>query len=200
MNESKICPLCGSDQVEQEEKIETISDSFGENVEVILAYDICKRCGMDGDFTGCNDTIIQEAVDALRAQTVTTILQYFSDHKANFAGMERALELPQRTLSKWKNGSTAPTAAGVTLVKFLRLFPWLTIVAENRFHLNTPLLTHIIESVKKISPDYGGTVSIGTSAPIAMDAKYTSIAPVEKYDPSGLDNVHQGHMNLAWQQ
>ncbi len=198
MSESKICPLCGSDQVEQTEKLETISDSFGESTEVKLAYDICKRCGMDGDFTGCNNSIIQETINALKSQTVISILQYFSDHNVNFAGMERALELPQRTLSKWKNGSITPTAAGVTLVKFLRLFPWLTIVAENRFHLNTPLLTHIIESVKKISPTYGITDDIGTSAPIAVDAEYTCITLGKTYDSLRQDNAQQERIDLAW--
>lgn len=47
------------------------------------------------------------------------------------ASMERALDLPNRTLSKWRTEGTS--MAGVTLVRLLRTFPWLLNVAAHDY-------------------------------------------------------------------
>lgn len=149
MTDKKICPLCGSDNIEQKNNIKEIYDPFGGHDKVTLAYDSCQECGMDGDFADTNDTFLQVAIDGLKSKAVINILQELADHKANFAGMERALELPQRTLTKWKNGSTSPSASGVTLLKFLKLFPWLLLVAENKFDFDTAQRIHLEDGIKK---------------------------------------------------
>jgi hypothetical protein len=67
--------------------------------------------------------------------------------------MERVLGLPQRTLAKWKNRSVVPSAAGVSLLKYIRVFPWLLEVAENdydyaisqKIHLSTAMNSFINE-------------------------------------------------------
>jgi hypothetical protein len=51
----------------------------------------------------------------------------------NLASMERALDIPQRTFAKWKNRSVTPSATGVTLLKFIKLFPWLVEVGDQKF-------------------------------------------------------------------
>jgi hypothetical protein len=57
-----------------------------------------------------------------------------SSNKISFSTIERILNLPQRTLTKWKNNISQPSAAGVALLKFLRVFPWLLNVAENLYN------------------------------------------------------------------
>jgi hypothetical protein len=150
MTDEKICPLCGFDDIAQSTKNETMCDPFGGCEEVPLVYDRCKRCQTSGDFSKINDTLIREALDRLRLKAVKNILQDFSEHKYNFAGLERSLELPQRTLTKWKNSSTPPNAAGVTLLKFLRIFPWLVEVANLKFDFDAAQQIHIEQGVKRM--------------------------------------------------
>ena len=150
MPDNTICPLCGSDNINQGETFETICDPFGGCKEVALAYDRCNQCKIDGDFAKKNDTLIREAIEELRLNAAKNILQDFAEHKFNFAGLERSLELPQRTLTKWKNGTTSPSAAGVTLLKFLRLFPWLVDVADHKFDFDEAQRIYIEQGVKSL--------------------------------------------------
>lgn len=143
MTNKKVCPLCGSDKISQTERHETICESFGGCRELSLFFDSCELCGTEGDFSNKNDELIKEVIKELKSEAVKNILKDFSEQKFNFAGMERALELPQRTLAKWKNGSASPSAAGVTLLKFLRLFPWLLVVAEKNFDFEVSQSIHI---------------------------------------------------------
>lgn len=143
MPTESICPLCGFDQITHQTRLEKVSNHFGGQKEILLAYDTCQRCGTDGDFANKNGALIREAIDSLKVESVKAILQYFSDNKVNLAGMERALELPQRTLAKWKRGSPPPSAAGVTLLRFLRLFPWLVDVANYNFDSEEGQQIHI---------------------------------------------------------
>jgi DNA-binding transcriptional regulator YiaG len=152
MPDKNICPICGFDQIDHEIRPETVSDYYCGQKEVSLAYDCCRQCGTDGDFGEQNDKLIREALDKMKAEYVKIILQDFAKSHMNFAGMERALELPQRTLAKWKNGTSAPSAAGVTLLKFLNLFPWLVDVADYNFDFNNAQRIHIKAAFDKLLP------------------------------------------------
>lgn len=152
MPDNNICPLCGYDKIDHEIRTETVSDHYSGSATVSLNYDHCQQCGTDGDFGKKNDKLIREALDELKADSVKDILEGFSRDNINIAGMERALELPQRTLAKWKSGTSSPTAAGVTLLKFLKLFPWLVDVADCDFDYDNGQRIHIQDAVGKILP------------------------------------------------
>jgi hypothetical protein len=152
MPDNNICPLCGYDKIDHEIRTETVSDHYSGSATVLLNYDHCQQCGTNGDFGKKNDSLIREAIDKLKADSAKDIIECFSRDNINIAGMERALELPQRTLSKWKNGTSIPTAAGVTLLKFLKLFPWLVDVADCNFDYDNGQRIHIQDAVNKILP------------------------------------------------
>ena len=152
MSDNNICPLCGSGDISHELRQETVSDNFLGHKEISLAYDLCQECGMDGDFTNQNDALISEAISELKTETVKVILQDFTHNNVNFAGMERALELPQRTLAKWKSGASIPTSAGITLLKFLKLFPWLVDVADYNFDFDEGQRIHIKDAFNQMLP------------------------------------------------
>lgn len=161
MNDGKICPLCGSDNIEQKETTETICYPFGGCEVVALAFDRCAQCYTEGDFAKSNDALIQEKIDSLKLQAVRNILNDFAEHNFNFAGLERSLGLPQRTLTKWKNAANPPSAAGVTLLKFLRLFPWLVEVAELKFDFDAAQRVHIENGMKRLLSDVSFNSSLG---------------------------------------
>jgi len=137
MNEKKVCPVCGSDQLEYLSTKETLQGDMGKEFITHRKYVKCMECGSQGDFFDENEETTEKALTKLNEVYVSEILEFFNKKNISFAGIERAVGLPQRTLTKWKNGISTPTAAGVALLKYLRVFPWLIEVAENKFDYDT---------------------------------------------------------------
>ena len=136
MNENKLCPSCGSDKIEHIVQKETINGDLGKNLSIDVPHDKCMECDFEGDILGENDKVIEKALSTLNEAYIDDVLSFFEERKINFAGVERAIGLPQRTLTKWKNRNSSPTAAGIALLKYLRTFPWLIEVAEHKFDFN----------------------------------------------------------------
>ena len=90
-------------------------------------------CESKGDFFDQNENIIEETIKNLKQKCVEDILKYFIDNKVSMSSIERALGIPQRTLAKWKNKRSKTSSAGIALLRFIRLFPWLLEVAENKY-------------------------------------------------------------------
>lgn len=128
-----ICPACGSDAVTVRKVEKEISLPYGGKTKLSVDEYLCSICGMEGDFTSANDKIISEAYDKANLAAVNNIIDEFVHHKISMAAMERALDLPQRTLTKWKNGLSHPSATGIALMKMAGTFPWLLEVAENNY-------------------------------------------------------------------
>jgi len=132
-----FCPVCGSDKLEPVVVKETIHGDMGKKLIMDRTHEKCMDCGSEGDFSGENEKAIEKTFSALNEAYVNEALDFFNEKKISFAGIERAVGLPQRTLTKWKNKSSSPTAAGIALLKYLRTFPWLIEVAEHKFNFNT---------------------------------------------------------------
>jgi hypothetical protein len=149
MNKDIHCPLCDSTEIETKVRIKALSEPFGGSAEAHVNEHHCDNCGMSGDFLKNNDDIIQEVLDQLKKKAAISILSDFANHDYNFSSLERALELPQRTLTKWKTtGKTS--AAGLTLLRFLRLFPWLIEVADKHFDFQEGQRTCINAALKTV--------------------------------------------------
>jgi transposase-like protein len=129
----RICPACGSENISENKKSIAIKEPFvgEENIEII--ENICHDCESTGDFYDQNDEIIEAKIKELKQRSVENILKYFIENRRSLTSIERALEIPFRTLAKWKNKTTKTSAAGIALLRFIRLFPWLLEVAENKY-------------------------------------------------------------------
>ena len=134
MNEKKLCPLCGSDKLEHISSNKIMHGDMGEEIIVDNKYVKCMDCGSERDFFDENENTTEKALSKLDDIYVKEVLDFFNEKNISFAGIERAVGLPQRTLTKWKNGNTTPTAAGIALLKYLKTFPWLIEVAEHKFN------------------------------------------------------------------
>ncbi len=128
-----ICPACGSDAVTGKKVEKEISLPYGGKTKISVNEYVCSSCGMEGDFTGANDKIISEVYDKANLAAVNNIIDEFVHHKISMAAMERALDLTPRTLTKWRNGLSHPSATGIALMKMAGTFPWLLEVAENNY-------------------------------------------------------------------
>jgi len=139
--------MSGSDKLERVVQKESINGDLGKTKIMELSHEKCMECGFEGDLFGENDKLIEEALSTLSEDYVNEALNFFIENKISFAGIERAVGLPQRTLTKWKNGISSPTAAGIALLKYLRIFPWLIEVAENKFDFNISQKIFIGEAI-----------------------------------------------------
>ena len=152
MNKQR-CPTCGSIDIIDEKKNILIKDPFGGQDNIEIHENICSLCGSRGDFFNQNETLIDETIKKLKQKSIENILNDFIDSKMSMSSIERALEIPQRTLTKWKNRTNVPSSAGVALMRFIKLFPWLLEVAENKYDYNEAQKIHINEAIQKLLPE-----------------------------------------------
>ena len=127
------CPVCGSERLSKKTNFMVINEPYAGNLEIQLNDYYCNVCEFEGSLDNSNDVAIKTAQKHLKQKSMTNILEFFSANNYNFASMERVLGLPQRTLTKWKSNQVAPSAAAISLFKFLRTFPWLLNIAEEKF-------------------------------------------------------------------
>jgi len=152
MNKQR-CPACGSIDIIDEKKNIFIKEPFGGQDIIEIHENICSICGSRGDFFNQNETLIDETIKKLKQRSIESILNDFIDSKMSMSSIERALEIPQRTLTKWKNRTNVPSSAGVALMRFIKLFPWLLEVAENKYDYNEAQKIHINAAIQKLLPE-----------------------------------------------
>jgi transposase-like protein len=129
------CPVCGSTNLEKKISKEILRGDLGKDAYYQRTSYRCLDCESEseGDSSKENTDAISFALDTLKKEYIKSTLDYFIDNKISFSSVERILNLPQRTLTKWKNDVSQPSAAGIALLKFLRVFPWLLNVAEHSY-------------------------------------------------------------------
>jgi len=152
MNKQR-CPACGSIDIIDEKKSILIKEPFGGQNNIEIHENICSLCGSRGDFFNQNETLIDETIKKLKQKSIENILNDFIDSKMSMSSIERALEIPQRTLTKWKNRINVPSSAGIALMRFIKLFPWLLEVAENKYDYNESQKIHINAAIQKLLPE-----------------------------------------------
>ncbi|MBA3063411.1 MAG: hypothetical protein FP833_10745, partial [Atribacteria sp.] len=151
MNKQR-CPACGSIDIIDEKKSILIKEPFGGQNNIEIHENICSLCGSRGDFFNQNEPLIDETIKKLKQKSIENILNYFIDSKMSMSSIERALEIPQRTLTKWKNRTNVPSSAGIALMRFIKLFPWLLEVAENKYDYSEAQKIHINAAIQKLLP------------------------------------------------
>lgn len=146
----KRCPVCGSEEILEKKEAITIVEPFAgkDNIEIIKNK--CLACESEGDFFDQNENMIEETISNLKQKSVEGILKYFIKNKISMSSIERALEMPQRTLAKWKNKGSKTSSAGIALLRFIRLFPWLLEVAENKYDYQKAENIQIDSVIQKI--------------------------------------------------
>ena len=152
---NNTCPVCSSTNLKKGTVKNKFTDNFGGSIEFDIIELTCEDCETTGDFFKENDEILARSSQELKERAVVKILEYFAYNKINFASMERVLGLPQRTLTKWKTKANPPTAAGITLLKFLKTFPWLLDVADAKFEYTAAQKIHMEAFMKTLISQIG---------------------------------------------
>ena len=125
------CPNCGSNQ------IKVLSEScrgqltLGPEFEYQALIHECMECSEKGDFNGDGDTKYLESLKAAQKTLQKSLIEELGYLGFSMAYIERALELPQRTLARWKNGDVS--AANLALLRIIKTIPWIVDVADHSF-------------------------------------------------------------------
>ncbi|MDD3538925.1 MAG: hypothetical protein AB7V60_04820 [Candidatus Caldatribacteriota bacterium] len=154
MGDKKICPACGSEEIYETKKTIKIKEPFAGEESIVITENICLVCESKGDFFDQNEEIIENTIKRLKQKSVENILKHFIENKRSLSSIERALEIPQRTLAKWKNKISKTSAAGIALLRFIRLFPWLLEVAENKYDpqkAENIMLDNVMQKLQKMT-------------------------------------------------
>ncbi len=150
--ENRKCSYCGNEDVSIEERIIIMSEPFGGTDTVKIKEIVCKACSFTEDDDD-NDVIVLKALASLKRSSMVNILTSLNSEGYTNASMERALELPSRTLARWKNEhSISASSAGIALMRIIRSFPWILEVAENHFDQEKAqhiFLTHAMNEIAK---------------------------------------------------
>lgn len=129
---TSFCPVCGSGNVKEVSKAIAVKAPFGPEVEKTEALIECADCGFVLDVESNNDQQFEIAYRESAMQSIVTMISKLEDKGYSMAAIERALELPWRTLSRWKSGKGI-SAVGLALLRTLATYPWILEVAEQKF-------------------------------------------------------------------
>ena len=141
-----ICPSCGSEQVETRTNRHWLPIVYGAPAEWEEKIDHCLLCGESGDFSGGNDSYIEDAIKAAKKQSVVSMLDSLSESGVKMAYLERALELSPRTSARWKNGECS--ASSLALIRIINTLPWLLEVADAGFDRKVAMQKMFLEVSK----------------------------------------------------
>jgi DNA-binding transcriptional regulator YiaG len=148
-NKDLTCSVCGSKNIEVKESMERHQVPYGTDVEIKSVIHACADCGAEIDVT--KDEERTKALMVSQKASVDSIINFLSVNSGyTFANIERALSLPQRTLSRWKTGQD-PSAAGLALLRIIRTYPWITDVADEGFEQGAARRILMEEAVKEIN-------------------------------------------------
>lgn len=126
------CPVCGSSNFEVIEENEIVAAPFGEEKTVPLLKIKCNICESLTDYSKIYEAEYSNALEESKKQSIEYILNNLNNKGYNLASIERALDLPQRTISRWKSTGEL-SSTGLALLRIINTYPWILHVAQNKF-------------------------------------------------------------------
>ena len=122
----KICPICQNKNLEKQ-KIQYTARYANSEVSAPVTVTVCPVCQATFDTEKENNLIKKDLFVKARADSVSQSLSDL-EKRISLSDIERAFYLPTKTLSKWKNQSKLPSAAGAALVSLVARFPYLAVI------------------------------------------------------------------------
>lgn len=123
------CQVCNSSNVKIKKASVSLKIVFGPDAVYEQVTEFCNNCLSEIDIT--DERVRLKAIQLAEAQSVKTIIDKLQLSDYTISNVERILELPRETFSKWYNGQYSPEA--LTLLRCLNKFPELIHIAENYY-------------------------------------------------------------------
>ena len=166
------CPVCGSNKGHVTSESKSYPVPYGPLTILEEQYTSCDNCG---EKVSISDRKYSEAaITASKWESAKTMITYLCNLGHSCAGIERVLELPQRTLSQWRS-SHEPAAGGLALLRLIRTYPWLLEVAADGYTSFAAKQTLFNAAMKQI----GDSLSAETNC---MNFERSAAAIVERSD------------------
>lgn len=162
---SVLCPVCGSDKVQTVETTESRQLTLGPVFQYALPMHKCDVCGEEGDFNGSSDPVREDHLQKAREHLAIQLIDEIAAAGLKIAYIERAFELPQRTISsKWRTGKIS--APGLALLRVIRTMPWIVHVADQKFSAGSiakAIATEFQNFVKQNGGEFTGSETQGNT-------------------------------------
>lgn len=126
-----ICPSCGSKELATDTSKKLYPIVYGKPAEWAEIVYHCLACGESGDFSDDNDSLAEKAIELAKKQSVNIMLDSLVERGLKMTYLERAFELPPKTIARWKVGGSS--ASSIALIRIIRTFPWIIDVADAHF-------------------------------------------------------------------
>lgn len=130
----KECPVCGKKLTESKKKHSVTIGSCTAEDDVTFVK--CGCCGFSTSDFKENEKTKEAVLKKAQSDCIANAIENLKE-KYSLSEIELALGLPLRTLSKYKNRTKNPSASAVALLQLLQTFPWLVVVAEEKFDKET---------------------------------------------------------------
>ena len=150
MNNS--CPICSSDTLETTKTKEYIPVIYGDKAIYDKTLNKCLTCEEEGDFFEVNDAVFSDALNKANKKSISDMVNYLAEKKISASCIERSLNLPARTISRWKTGDFS--AASIALLRIIRTYPWIIEVADEKYNESIASIKVVENAVKFISNKY----------------------------------------------
>lgn len=137
---SKSCPICGSNSVSSSERDELYQLTLGEKFRIKETVLKCSNCQYEFSDIEANEKKLNEALPEERKKLSEYLVAKVQEKCASMAFIERAFELPIRTMNRWKSGGES-SATSLAFLRLLHTYPWLVDVADKKFE---PSAAHLI--------------------------------------------------------
>jgi len=181
-----ICPVCGSSDFEVIHENEDVKVPYGEDKELELIKVKCNECETVTDYSKLYTHDYTNALDDSKKQSIENMLNNLSNIGYSLAAIERALELPQRTISRWKNTQEI-SAIGLSLLRIINTYPWVLQVAQNKFEPTFARSIFIHNAVNELFTIYNSSGNL-FAANIGVFSNLRNLFIIAKYEFKVGDN------------
>jgi hypothetical protein len=168
----KKCPICGSEDVEERTTERRLSLPYGPDSTYKAVELYCEDCEEFTTDREGSDEARSQALASCKTASLNAMLDYFSERGITNAYLERALDLPVRTVARWKGGKYS--ASSLALLRMVRTFEWLLEVAQANYREPASSRIMLENSVKmiveqftsehKLAKIFTGSADLGSSA------------------------------------
>jgi len=124
------CPVCDS-TLSSKKILKEATLPSGDKFSYKEPNQVCISCGFEGNLTGKDEDYVKSEKIALK-NAIKKIVNNLQNKFKNLLYIERTLDLPRRTLSRWKTSGESSTSS-LLLLKMIETFPFLLDVAEKKF-------------------------------------------------------------------
>lgn len=188
---AKICPSCNSKRIESRNEIRIIPMPFAKPIEHNEVIDHCLDCDMEGDFLEVNENNLPAIIEAAKKESAKLMINdLVENHGLSMSYMERAFDLPMRTMTRWKSGDISAAALG--LLRLMKTYPWLVEVADSQY--DKVFATHrlAMESINAMK-EFAGMCNWDTQLTLnrSESASRKSVDAVLSFTQKGEFIVHQ---------